>query len=235
MTKRCGKRNDGQLFLASLGLAQALGDKQPSVTMAPVGNVQIGAGASASVEFDFRIGSEFHINSHHPKADYLIPTALKLNAPEQLTVADLKYPAGEEMAFAFSPDEKLSVYSGDFSINAVLKAPANAAAGNLSGEGRVAIPGVRPQRLLSAPLDSRAVPGDGGQEVGSGIAFRSMPFAFRDAPRTPAVRSASRFLRRHAERAPRKPCVILSGAAHGNTEARSSIMETHSVTSASPW
>ena len=125
------------LFLASLGLAQAPGDKQPYVIMAPIGNVQLRAGASASVEMDFRVGSEFHINSHHPKADYLIPTVLKLNAPEQLTVADLKYPAGEDMAFAFAPNEKLSVYSGDFTINAVLKAPANAAAGSYPVKGEL--------------------------------------------------------------------------------------------------
>jgi hypothetical protein len=124
-------------FLATLGLAQAPGGKQPYVTMAPIANVQLRAGASTSVEMDFRIGSEFHINSHHPKADYLIPTVLKLIAPEQLTVADVKYPAGEDMAFAFAPNDKLSVYSGDFTINAVLKAPANAAAGSYPVKGEL--------------------------------------------------------------------------------------------------
>jgi len=105
MTKGVGTTAAVVLFFGSLGLAQVPGDKQPYVTMAPVGNVQLRTGASTSVEMDFRVGSEFHINSHHPKADYLIPTVLKLNPPEQLTVTDLKYPAGEEMAFAFSPNE----------------------------------------------------------------------------------------------------------------------------------
>jgi len=125
------------MALTAGAVAQAPGDKQPYVTMAPIGTVQLRAGASVNVALDFRIGSEFHINSHHPKADYLIPTVLKLNAPEQFTVADLKYPAGEEMAFPFSPDEKLSVYSGDFSINAVLKAPANAAVGSYPVKGEL--------------------------------------------------------------------------------------------------
>ena len=125
------------LCLAALGMAQTPDGKQPYVTMAPVGNVQVRAGTTTSVALDFRIGSEFHINSHQPKADYLIPTALKLNAPEQLTVADLKYPAGEDMTFPFSPNEKLSVYSGDFSINAVLKAPANAVAGSYPVKGEL--------------------------------------------------------------------------------------------------
>jgi hypothetical protein len=125
------------MALAAGAVAQGPGDKQPTVTMAPIGAVQLRAGASVNVALDFRIGSEFHINSHHPKADYLIPTVLKLNAPVQFTVADLKYPAGEEMAFPFSPDEKLSVYSGDFSVNAVLKVPANAPAGSYPVKGEL--------------------------------------------------------------------------------------------------
>src|ERR1039458_2522720 len=124
-------------FLATLGLAQAPGGKQPYVTMAPIANVQLRTGASTSVEMDFRIGPEFHINSHHPKADYLIPTVLKLIAPEQLTVADVKYPAGADMAFAFAPNDNLSFYSGDFTINAVLKPPANAPAGRYPVKGEL--------------------------------------------------------------------------------------------------
>ncbi len=137
MTRLVGTLVATVFFIAVLAVAQVPGDKQPYVTIAPVGNVQVRAGSSASVEMDFRIGSEFHINSHQPKADYLIPTALKLNPPEQLTVADVKYPPGEEMTFPFSPDEKLSVYSGDFSINAVLKAPASASAGSYPVKGEL--------------------------------------------------------------------------------------------------
>jgi hypothetical protein len=123
------------LIFAALVLAQ--GDKQPSVIMAPVGNVQVRAGGSSNLELDFRIATDFHINSNKPKADYLIPTVLKLTPPEQVTVAELKYPAGEEMSFAFSPNDKLSVYSGDFSINAVLRSPASAAPGTYPVKGEL--------------------------------------------------------------------------------------------------
>jgi len=124
-------------LLAGLALAQTPGEKQPSVIMAPVGNVQLRAGGSANLELDFRIGPEFHINSNKPRADYLIPTVLKLNPPQPVAVADVKYPPGENMTFAFSPNEKLSVYSGDFSINTVLKAPASAAAGTYPVTGEL--------------------------------------------------------------------------------------------------
>ncbi|MGA7461448.1 MAG: protein-disulfide reductase DsbD domain-containing protein [Candidatus Korobacteraceae bacterium] len=115
-------------LLAGLVLAQGFGDKPP-VEMAPVGSVQVKAGGSKNVSLDFRIGSEFHINSHTPKSPLLIPTVLKLSGPEQVMVADVKYPAGQDMSFPFSPDEKLSVYSGDFTVDAVLKTAANVAPG----------------------------------------------------------------------------------------------------------
>ncbi len=125
-------------FLAGgVALAQSPGEKQPSVIMAPIGNVQLRAGASTDLALDFRIGTDFHINSNKPKAEYLIPTVLKLNPSEPVTVADVTYPAGEEMSFAFSPNEKLSVYSGDFTINTVLKAPASAAAGTYPVKGEL--------------------------------------------------------------------------------------------------
>ena len=124
-------------LVAGVALAQSPGNKQPSVIMAPVGNVQVQAGGTANLELDFRIGADFHINSNKPKAEYLIPTVLKLNPAEPVLLADVKYPAGEEMSFAFSPNEKLSVYSGDFAISTVWKAPANAAPGNYPVKGEL--------------------------------------------------------------------------------------------------
>jgi len=125
------------LFVAGLAFAQAPGERLPSVIVAPVGNVQLRAGSTADLTLDFRIGTDFHINSNKPRADYLIPTVLRLNPPEPVTVAEVKYPAGEDMTFSFSPNEKLSVYSGDFSIITVLKAPASAAAGTYPVKGEL--------------------------------------------------------------------------------------------------
>ena len=124
-------------LLASLALSQEPGYKVPSVTMAPVGKVQVKAGSTANVELAFRIGSEFHINSNHPKSDLLIPTALKLTAADPMSVAALKYPAGQDLSFPFAPTEKLSVYSGDFTITAVVKAPAKAASGSYPVTGEL--------------------------------------------------------------------------------------------------
>ncbi|HLI64391.1 MAG TPA: protein-disulfide reductase DsbD domain-containing protein [Terriglobales bacterium] len=124
------------LLLISFAGAQTFSSIMP-VVMAPVGNVQMRPGSSKDVTLDFRVGPEFHINSHTPKSPLLIPTALKLTVPPQITLAEVKYPTGQDESFAFSPDEKLNVYSGDFSIDAVLKAPANLSAGTYPVKGEL--------------------------------------------------------------------------------------------------
>lgn len=131
----------GLAFTAS---AQEPGKVIPSIEFAPVGKVQLKPGESKNVQLDFRIASQFHVNSHKPHSELLIPTSLNLPASEMFKaatpvgVASLQYPAGEDVSFPFAPDEKLSVYSGDFSITALVKASAKAAAGEypISGELR---------------------------------------------------------------------------------------------------
>ncbi len=127
------------LFLTALLLigsvwAQSM-DEKPFVIMAPISKVQMRAGSTRVVNLDFRVGAEYHINSHTPKSPLLIPTVLKVEPQAPLTLGDVKYPAGQDMSFPFSGDEKLNVYSGDFSIDAPVKVPANAAAGTYPVKG----------------------------------------------------------------------------------------------------
>jgi hypothetical protein len=62
------------------------------------------------------VPSGYHINSNKPSAEYLIPTSLRLDVPTDIVVGKIDYPEGHDMSFAFAPDEKLSVYTGDFAI-----------------------------------------------------------------------------------------------------------------------
>ena len=124
------------LLLAGLAWAQSL-DNKTFVIVAPVGNVQVHAGSTKDIPLDFRIGAEYHINSHTPKSPLLIPTALKLNPQQPVTLGDVKYPAGQDESFPFSPDEKLNVYSGDFTIDAMLKVPSDAAPGTYPVKGEL--------------------------------------------------------------------------------------------------
>jgi Disulphide bond corrector protein DsbC len=68
------------------------------------------------VDLNFRVPHGYHVNSNTPTSEFLIPTALKMDLPTDIILGKIGYPAGEEMTFPFSPDQKLSVYSGDFTI-----------------------------------------------------------------------------------------------------------------------
>jgi hypothetical protein len=39
-----------------------------------------------------------------------------MDLPTDIVLGKIEYPVGEDASFPFSPDEKLSVYSGDFTI-----------------------------------------------------------------------------------------------------------------------
>ncbi len=95
--------------------------KAPSVVVAPVLPVKVAPGKSANVELDFRVTPGFHINSNHPNDTYSKPTILKLDPPTDVMIANVKYPAGNDVAFDFSPGEKLNVYNGDFRITALVR------------------------------------------------------------------------------------------------------------------
>ena len=68
------------------------------------------------VDLDFRVAPGFHINSNKPKSEFLIPTALKMDPPTDIALGKTQYPMGKDVSFPFSPDEKLNVFSGDFTI-----------------------------------------------------------------------------------------------------------------------
>ena len=106
--------------------------------LAPVGKVQVKAGSAQSIRLDFRVASEFHINSNKPKSELLIPTVLQLTSPNSVSVLSIQYPPGRDVSFPFAPGEKLSVYSGDFAINVAVKASQKALPGTypVSGELR---------------------------------------------------------------------------------------------------
>ena len=90
--------------------------KAPSVTMAAVPLITAQRTQQTMVELNFRVPSGYHVNSNTPKSEFLIPTTVRIEVPTDIILGKTQYPAGTDMTFPFSPDEKLSVYSGDFTI-----------------------------------------------------------------------------------------------------------------------
>jgi hypothetical protein len=102
------------VLLAGIVVAQE--GKAPRVSVAPVPLVTAPRAAQTMVNLNFRVASGFHINSNAPKSEFLIPTALKMDLPTDIILGKIEYPEGKDLSFPFSPDEKLSVYSGDFTV-----------------------------------------------------------------------------------------------------------------------
>jgi DsbC/DsbD-like thiol-disulfide interchange protein len=65
------------------------------------------------------IAEGYHINSHEPSEEFLIPTRVTIEAPPTLQVGSAKYPRPELRSYPFAPDKRLSVYEK----RAVVKLP----------------------------------------------------------------------------------------------------------------
>jgi len=110
------------LLLATSAFAQMPGTRTPKVTAAPIAKVTVSQGGKAKIEMMFRVLPGYHINSHTPSSELYIPTSLALDVPTDVSVAGLHYPDGELISFPFDPDTKLSVYTGDITVNGLVMA-----------------------------------------------------------------------------------------------------------------
>ncbi len=70
----------------------------------------------------------FHMNSHKPNDEFLIPTTLTAQLPSGFREVETVYPPGELLKFSFSPNP-LSVYTGRVTLIMRLEAAANAPLG----------------------------------------------------------------------------------------------------------
>ena len=122
LTVRTALISSTWLALSALAAAQDFpGTRKPSVTLQPPPIATIYRAHPGTVQLEFRISSGFHINSNQPKEEYLKKTELKLDAPTDIAIEKVIYPVGEDRSFPFAPDEKISVYSGDFPVEIVLR------------------------------------------------------------------------------------------------------------------
>lgn len=114
------------------------GPASPAVfTVLPAEPVAVAAGHRVRVELKFRVGNGYHVNSHNPRADYLIPTTLSLSAPSSLKIEKIIYPAGADITLPFDPTDKLNVYSGEFVVAASLAASPALAPGAYPIKGEI--------------------------------------------------------------------------------------------------
>lgn len=86
----------------------------------------VAAGKRSVLELHFRVVEGFHVNSHTPKSELLIPTQIVLQPAAGVKAEALEYPVGTSYSFSFDPSEKLDVYSGAFTVKVPVVAEAGA-------------------------------------------------------------------------------------------------------------
>ena len=109
------------LFSAWAWAQDDLGPQGPVVKMTPAPVVTVIQSKSATVPLSFRVAGGYHINSNKPKSEFLIPTVLKVEPATDIVIGKTTYPEGQDMSFAFAPDELLNVYTGDFKVDVLVR------------------------------------------------------------------------------------------------------------------
>lgn len=134
-------RSVAATILLFSGLTSALASAQVNLSAAPAKTKQyvayaaeeqtLTAGKKSVLEIRFRVNDGYHVNSHTPKSELLIPTNLTLDSVAGVKTAPAEYPAGTAYSFSFEPNEKLDVYTGAFTV----KVPVVAEAGSHTVNG----------------------------------------------------------------------------------------------------
>lgn len=103
-------------LIAQMGTLSAPAPKPKSYVDYVAENQDVQAGKRSVLELRFQVVDGFHVNSHTPKSEFLLPTQIALQPATGVKAEAAEYPAGKTFSFSFDPTEKLDVYSGDFTV-----------------------------------------------------------------------------------------------------------------------
>jgi hypothetical protein len=107
--------------------------KTEAVTYLFPEQITVPAGKPTTVALHFRIAEGLHINSHTPSDEYLIPTTFSIPEGSAARLDAATYPQGSMITLPADPKTKISVYVGEF----VIQARIVATAGNHMLEGKL--------------------------------------------------------------------------------------------------
>jgi hypothetical protein len=109
------------LFLTAAALGQLPQGMAAGVAhiQAPAA-VQARARATATAEFTITIDAGYHIQSNHPKLDYLIPTTLAIEPAGGVHATGVAWPKAQNHTFSFSPGQPLAVFEGTMHVPVTL-------------------------------------------------------------------------------------------------------------------
>jgi hypothetical protein len=86
--------------------------------------ISVAAGKDSVVDLHFKVNAGMHINSHTPRDKSLIATRLIVAEIPGMKIGPVEFPAGSDYVLAALPNDKLSVYTGEFIVRAHIQAAA---------------------------------------------------------------------------------------------------------------
>ncbi len=105
--------------------------------MTPPERITVKRGATATVKVTAALSDGFHLNSHTPAEDFLIPLTLKwAPAPGTVDAGEVAYPKPQMVKVPFQ-EKPLSVLTGRFELSTPFKVPANADVGPTTVTGKL--------------------------------------------------------------------------------------------------
>src|SRR5690348_10675427 len=119
------------LFLPCL-----FGQSNAILTVAPPQKVVAKRNSGVTAKIAVTLGPGYHVNSNAPHETYLIPLRLTWTAAP-LEVETVIYPRARDETYQFSPQQPLSVFTGNFDIATKFKTPPDATAGLLILAGKL--------------------------------------------------------------------------------------------------
>ncbi len=118
-------------LLAPLSPAQT----SPVLSVAPPPKLAVRRGETVAVPLRVELHADYHVNSHTPSDEYLIPLRLTWDA-QGLEVAGVEFPKPKLEKYGFS-ERPLSVFTGDFEVTTRFRVPAAAPPGPRTMAGKL--------------------------------------------------------------------------------------------------
>jgi thiol:disulfide interchange protein DsbD len=129
------------LFLQTVSVPLASGQAPEDLSVVQVeayaSHRRIHPGEPFQVAIEVRIKQGFHINSHKPLDQFLVPTAVKFDDKEGFDFAPPSYPVPQLKSFSFSTSQ-VSVYDGRIVMRTLAKLAQNVALGDTKISGHLA-------------------------------------------------------------------------------------------------
>lgn len=119
-----GLRLSSLLLLPLLALAPVAAAQTPEISAKLLPPAGAAAGGSTPFAVEMTMGPTWHVNSHTPTEDWLIPTAVELSSSAG-SLSPVRYPKHQMLKFAFA-EESLAVYEGTVRFDVDLALPAGA-------------------------------------------------------------------------------------------------------------